>query len=118
MPKALPLTIKKIIINKLNEGLSICHGEADKITKSQSGARKLREVAQEMELFFFYAKPTTKGRSEYKVFSKHKKNILITDFGEGYVIHTKAKGLTAAKESKPYKSKKMAEACIYQVGCR
>jgi len=77
--------IKSKIREELEKGNVLCHGLADRISKSQSGGRSLRSIAEKEELFWFYALPNIQGRSRFKVFAKRKTTIKTVIDG-GYAL--------------------------------
>ena len=64
------ITIKQQIINHLEKGYCICHGHADKLTGSQSGNRRLREIIEENPGKYGYYMIPSKHGGYYKVFCK------------------------------------------------
>ena len=62
--------VKSELRKYLENGQAFSHGSADRLLDVQSAGRRLRELAQEMDLYYFW----TKGRrgSGYKVFARKK----------------------------------------------
>jgi len=100
------MTIKQQLKARLDLGYGICHGEAFRITGRQSAGRRLRELAQSENLYYFNAEPKSKGDSPYRVFVKERESVAIMNTTKGARLFIND-GVRVYK-SKPFKSKELA----------
>ena len=112
---------KAYLRTRLEKGISYTMGTASSASKQSSGDRRLRELADEMDLFYFYALGKT--GASYKVFAKRKKafKIVVVDGGFSLCAHSEEYhprlGFSFVSfYSKVYKTKKEALASIKQKG--
>lgn len=97
------MTIKDQLRNYLIGRRGLSHGLADKISKSQSGGRTLRRLANEDCLYWFNAEPKRKNGYEYRVFAKSKLFINCEKDSDGWRLCILAD--RGCYFSKPYKTK-------------
>ena len=65
-------TIKQQILDRLNEGYTLTYGQANTITNSQSGYRRLQEILKDNPEKYRYVKVKSENGGYYNVFAQKK----------------------------------------------
>ena len=104
-------TIKQKILDHLKAGYALTYGQANTITNSQSGYRRLQEILKENPDKYRFIKIKSDNGGYYNVFAKDGVFNIHRNFKGNYQVSTDRTGPIM----KSYESKKEAQAQIKKV---
>ena len=106
------ITIKQQLLEYLNSDFSLCYGLADRLTNSQSGSRRLRELIAESPSKYRFVKVKSDHGAYYNYFGKPSSFKIIGWKGQWDLV---ASSPRIGKRLGVYKSKQEAQAQIRKV---